>query len=111
VLWSRAQIHIADSRFLLAKRDLDLVERLFRSVNDKRGLVYADLGWGMYFRRKNDPRANIYLRRASKRAQALSLFFEATHADRLLHQTSSFERRYLKFGVVKKEFFKYRTLP
>ncbi len=111
VLWSRAQTNILLGQFSPAANDLHSSGKLFSSVNDRRGLVYVDLGWGEFWRHKNNQRAAQFYRRASQKAKALGLPFEFAHAQRFLKRAKNSDNFYQKLGVQFKTFLRYKSFP
>lgn len=111
VYWSMAQGELAVEQFAKAKRHLSLAEKLFKQVQDDRGLVYSALGWGEFFRRKNSKLAAKFYRRALQSSQKMGLKLEALHARRYLSDSSKVWNSYRKIGVDLTRFRSYNTLP
>lgn len=99
VLWSLAQQDIQLLNIDKANRHLREAGKLFKSVKDKRGLVYVQLGWGMYHKRSNTTKAYACFKKAYKKAKRLDLKLEMTHAARLLGIKNA-ETMYRSLGVI-----------
>ncbi len=110
VYWSRAQAEISLGQHGPAKKDLMRAERLFRSVNDKRGLIYVNLGWGTYYKKAGQARFRSYFQRALREAQKGGLRLEILHAKKGL--SGKDEKRALQhLGVDVNKFTAYKTIP
>ncbi len=84
VLWSRAQAEISLKKFSSAKKRIAESRRIFKSVSDPRGLVYADLGEGQLLMAQNDPRCFYFFRRVLKAARLQKFPLETGYARRRL---------------------------
>jgi tetratricopeptide (TPR) repeat protein len=97
VLWSLAQAEQSLGHEKAAAHHLNQSEKLFRAVNDRRGLTYISLGRRAF-------------RDALRRARNESLPFEAAHALRGLDDKRAFSL-YRKCGVNHSAFLRNRALP
>jgi tetratricopeptide (TPR) repeat protein len=119
VLWTLAQTNISLKNYSLADHYLTRAEKLFKSVKDRRGLVYISLGRGELYRQQNIQKAPSFYNRAIRSAKRLNLQFEIVHGRRglLLCQPqnkpslNSIFRSYKKCGVNFGSFKHYSSLP
>lgn len=119
VLWSLAQNEIALGLKKQAKLHLIEAWKLFKNVNDQRGLTYVQLGWGEFFRDENPAKAKKHYLLAGKQAKKCGILFEQIHARARIHLLSGGRPlslnldfpQYKKCGVDFESFRKYETLP
>ncbi len=109
VLWSQSQAYGFLMDWKQAQQTLRESMKLFRSADDKRGLLYAVLGQAQILFRQNKLNYQHVYKKAAAMATRLNLPFEKAHALRILSPKQA-TKLYRLCGV-SSGFFLYRTLP
>lgn len=111
VLWSQAQSHLIRRQLKTSFQKFSLVQNLFKKVQDRRGMVYSDLGWGEYYSYVSPIKARRYFQSALKNSEKLNFKFESAICQKKLGAKKNFPSNLVLCGVDLRAFASYISLP